>query len=86
MEDCFEGIICFETLNPTKRSSLYDSKSNVENLEQTSSARIFYILEHFSRSDDVSDLPKSPILCKPSQEAMGKALKIANVDPYKTVR
>ncbi|RWR76951.1 Haloacid dehalogenase-like hydrolase superfamily protein [Cinnamomum micranthum f. kanehirae] len=85
LEDCFDRIICFETLNATEGSSLYDSKSNVEDLGHTPGTGIFDILEHVSGSEDVSDLPKSPILCKPSQAAMEKALKIANVDPYKTI-
>ncbi|GJN22791.1 hypothetical protein PR202_gb10390 [Eleusine coracana subsp. coracana] len=29
--------------------------------------------------------PKSPVLCKPSIEAMEAAIRIANVDPKKTV-
>lgn len=85
LEECFEGIICFETLNPTKGSSSNDDDSNAEGLEQTPGAEIFDILEHFSQPNAGSDLPKTPILCKPSEVAMEKALKIANIDPHKTV-
>ncbi|XP_068334334.1 uncharacterized protein C24B11.05 [Pyrus communis] len=50
LEDCFEGIICFETLNPP------------HNLDD-----------------------ESPILCKPSVKASEAAIRIANVDPKKTI-
>ncbi|XP_016539338.1 phosphate metabolism protein 8 isoform X3 [Capsicum annuum] len=55
--DCFEGIICFETLNPP--------------LEDT--------------TDDEAASRRSRILCKPSLEAMEAAIRIANLDPNKTV-
>ncbi|KAK4423527.1 hypothetical protein Salat_1935500 [Sesamum alatum] len=50
LEDCFQGVICFETLNPPAY------KSNA-----------------------------AQILCKPSVEAMRAAVRIANVDPKKTM-
>ncbi|XP_034207267.1 uncharacterized protein C24B11.05 isoform X2 [Prunus dulcis] len=53
LEDCFEGIICFETLNPHHHLEPVDSNS--------------------------------PILCKPSVEAIEAAIRIANVDPEKTI-
>lgn len=85
MEDCFEGVICFETLNPTNGTSLYDDESDAEGSRQTSSTVVFDILEHFSGPNSGSDLPKTPVLCKPSESAMEHALKIANIDPEKTV-
>ncbi|WOL14908.1 phosphate metabolism protein 8-like [Canna indica] len=72
LEDCFEGIICFETLNPPSSSS------------QTST-KIFDIVDHFSRPDTGAELPKTPVLCKPSLEAMEYALRIANLNPQRTV-
>nr|KJB09528.1 hypothetical protein B456_001G148700 [Gossypium raimondii] len=53
LEDCFEGIICFEALNhpPLQPPAL-----------------------------------KSPILCKPSLEAFEAAIRVANLDPKKTVQ
>ncbi|KAE9589520.1 hypothetical protein Lal_00000374 [Lupinus albus] len=57
LEDCFEGIICFETLNPPKE--------------------IDYMDECLSSH--------SQILCKPSVEAFEAAIRIANVDPKKTI-
>ncbi|KAK9699110.1 hypothetical protein RND81_08G153300 [Saponaria officinalis] len=50
LEDCFEGVICFETLNP---------------------------------SDD--PISKTRILCKPPVEAFEAVVKIANLDPKKTI-
>ncbi|KAK6126073.1 hypothetical protein DH2020_040187 [Rehmannia glutinosa] len=32
-----------------------------------------------------SGLPKTPIVCKPSESAIETALKIANIDPYRTL-
>ncbi|KAJ3683912.1 hypothetical protein LUZ60_014139 [Juncus effusus] len=54
LEDCFEGVICFETLN---EFSSKISKSN----------------------------SKANILCKPTLESMEAAIKIANLDPKKTI-
>jgi len=77
LEDCFEGIICFETLNlPEDSSSSDDADAKTE---------IFDILGHFSRADSSGELPKSPILCKPSEEVMIQALKIAKIDPQRTI-
>ncbi|KAJ0976493.1 hypothetical protein J5N97_018458 [Dioscorea zingiberensis] len=55
LEDCFEGVICFETLNPPPEIHLEDSKQKLN------------------------------IVCKPSLEAMEAAIKIANIDPKKTI-
>ncbi|XP_010937594.2 LOW QUALITY PROTEIN: uncharacterized protein C24B11.05 [Elaeis guineensis] len=76
LEDCFEGIICFETLNPpTDPSSPSD----------TTTADVFDILKHFSQPDAGSDLPKTPIRCKPSTDSMEHALRIANINPQRTI-
>ncbi|WCJ22579.1 Haloacid dehalogenase-like hydrolase (HAD) superfamily protein [Euphorbia peplus] len=53
MEDCFEGIICFETLNPPV--------------------------------NDKSCCSKTGILCKPALNAFEAAIRIANVDPRRTI-
>lgn len=77
LEDCFEGIICFETLNPRSDSS---SPS-----DPPATADVFDILEHFSQPDAGSELPKTPIRCKPSTDAMEHALKLANINPQRTI-
>ncbi|CAL9777261.1 unnamed protein product [Musa acuminata subsp. burmannicoides] len=74
MEDCFQGIICFETLNPPSSSS-----------EQESTADIFDIVDHFSHHRTGAELPETPILCKPSANAMERALRIAHIDPQRTI-
>lgn len=84
LEDCFEGIICFETLNPTDSSS-HDQESEIEGSNPTSTTGIFDIIEHFAQPIPGSDLPRTPILCKPSEPAIEQALKIANIDPQKTI-
>lgn len=81
MEDCFEGIICFETLNPPSHLQSVDfiTARDDDDTEHDPEA---------TASDCIrSNLsPKSPILCKPSVEAIEAAIRIANVDPQKTVR
>ncbi|CAN4106549.1 unnamed protein product [Withania somnifera] len=54
--DCFEGIICFETLNPP-----------LEDID----------------GDEAATRPS--ILCKPSLKAMEAAIRIADLDPNKTI-
>ncbi|XP_051130408.1 uncharacterized protein C24B11.05-like [Andrographis paniculata] len=78
LEDCFEGIICFETLNPTNHRSTMSK----------SSSEIFDLIGHFSRPDTAnssSTLPDSPVVCKPSESAITTALQIACIDPHRTI-
>lgn len=73
LQDCFEGVICFETLNPPPAMPEDPMALSGE------------------PSSDVDDLygsdgrPKSPILCKPTIESMEAAIRIANVNPNKTI-
>lgn len=62
LADCFEGIICFETLNPRLQPT--DNTDGIENDSFSSNQRI---------------------LCKPSLKAFETAIRLANVDPKKTV-
>lgn len=71
LEDCFEGIICFETLNSPNES---DGKTD-----------IFDIVKYSTGQDPGMELPKTPIICKPSEYAIEHALKIANIDPQRTI-
>lgn len=99
MEDCFEGIICFETLNPTHKTTASDDEDDLEFAGLTSTTatstvattisnrtEIFDIIGHFSQPNAGSGLPKTPIVCKPQEAAIERALRIANVDPQRTVR
>lgn len=74
IEDCFEGIICFETLNPDSVAFATDNTS-----------KIFDIEDYFTKINPTGELPKTPILCKPSIDAMEHALKISNINPQRTV-
>lgn len=100
LEDCFEGIICFETLNPVHKTSVSDSddEDDIEFVGSTASSfinlnlnpnppthDIFDIIGHFSTTNSTAELPKTPILCKPSQDAIEKALNIANINPQRTL-
>ncbi|MED6210242.1 hypothetical protein PIB30_062354 [Stylosanthes scabra] len=110
LEDCFEGIICFETLNPVHKSHVSDDDENDEDddiefnggsrrsINQTnnnnnndndngdaSSSKIFDIIAHFAQMNPSSNLPKTPIICKPSKNAIELALKIANLNPQRTL-
>ncbi|TXG74113.1 hypothetical protein EZV62_002692 [Acer yangbiense] len=61
LEDCFDMIICFETLNSTNKGSDLVNESNI------SSTGIFDIND-CNRHPDL-ELPKTPIVCKPFEEA-----------------
>ncbi|KAH7656970.1 Pyridoxal phosphatase protein [Dioscorea alata] len=77
LEDCFEGIICFETLNPPCKGFSGEGVAATE---------IFDIVGHFSQPESAyAELPKTPIVCKPSEEAFEYALKIANLNPQRTM-
>ncbi|TKY66012.1 hypothetical protein E2542_SST08874 [Spatholobus suberectus] len=96
LEDCFEGIICFETLNPFHKSSVSDDEDDIEFVggsgttnpttkKDASSFPIFDIIGHFAQPNPNTVLPKTPIICKPSENAIELALKIANLNPQRTL-
>ncbi|KAF7143477.1 hypothetical protein RHSIM_Rhsim05G0194000 [Rhododendron simsii] len=91
LEDCFERIICFETLNPIHKSTVSDDEDDIEfvgsSISSTtaSSNEIFDIVGHFSQPEPRSVLPKTPIVCKPSEVAIERALEIANISPQRTL-
>lgn len=72
LEDCFEGIICFESLNDP-------------NHQLCGASKLFDIFEHSGRPIAGVELPKTPVLCKPSEFAMELALKLANIDPQRAI-
>lgn len=82
LEDCFEMIICFETLNPTHKSNVSDGRDDKESEElkvpDDSSGM------DFDASAD-PPLPKSPVVCKPFENAFEEAFKIADINPQKTL-
>lgn len=94
LEDCFEGIICFETLNPIHKNVASDDEDDIEFVGSASHSsptttmngtKIFDIIDHFSQQNDATTLPKTPIICKPSEYAIKRALKLANLNPQRTI-
>ncbi|KAK2972352.1 hypothetical protein RJ640_014410, partial [Escallonia rubra] len=92
LEECFEGIICFETLNPIHKSTASDDEDDIVFMGSSSSSstctrsgEIFDIIGHFVQPNPLSVLPKTPIVCKPSESAIERALKIANIAPERTL-
>lgn len=93
LEDCFEGIICFETLNPIHKTAISDDEDDIEFLghrlnsstSTSNGSEIFDIIGHFSQPNIGSVLPKTPIVCKPTEAAIERALKIANINPQRAL-
>ncbi|XP_020203903.1 uncharacterized protein LOC109789384 [Cajanus cajan] len=97
LEDCFEGITCFETLNPVHKSTVSDDEDDVEFVGSKTtnpnvtpengvkSSEIFDIIQHFAQPDPTTVLPKTPIICKPSEHAIELTLKLANLNPQRTL-
>lgn len=74
LEDCFEGVICFETLNPSNKDNIVSSFDNSN-----------YDNGNYHKSPN-AQLPKTPVICKPFEEAFQQVFKLANISPQKTVR
>ncbi|KAM7276587.1 hypothetical protein ACFE04_018453 [Oxalis oulophora] len=86
LEDCFEGIICFETLNPSLEPSDYMDALDVDNDVFAGSEPANQVnFSDDSNSSYTLGGPKSRILCKPALEAFEAAIQIANLDPKKTI-
>lgn len=91
LEDCFERIICFETLNPTDKGKVPVSGDEVNGPDVgdsdlqslSSSTEIFNIME-YQPSSGVA-LPPTPVVCKPFEIAFEQSFKIAGIDPQKTL-
>ncbi|XAR50923.1 Pyridoxal phosphatase [Bertholletia excelsa] len=92
LEDCFEAIICFETLNPFHKNVVSDDEDDIEFVGSMFTSEtpagnngIFNIIEHFSQPNPSTSLPKTPVVCKPSEAAIERALKIAKINPHRTL-
>ncbi|KAM1148765.1 hypothetical protein ACFX13_030080 [Malus domestica] len=70
LDDCFEGVISFETLNPTKD-------------DEGCSTSVFDRSCLFDAG--ISELPATPIVCKPFANAYEQAFKKANINPQRTI-
>ena len=79
-------------MNPIHKSTISDDEDDFEfvgstlSSTTTNSNEIFDIIGHFSQPNPGSKLPKTPIVCKPSEDAIERALKIANINAQRTVR
>ncbi|KAA8543850.1 hypothetical protein F0562_021973 [Nyssa sinensis] len=89
LEDCFEGVISFETLNPTNKSNISDDEVDTElrgaRPSTIPSTETFNIGDHSCEPNGFSGLPKSPVVCKPFENAFEQAFKIAGINPQKTL-
>ncbi|KAK4760380.1 hypothetical protein SAY87_005273 [Trapa incisa] len=76
LEDCFDGIICFETLNDTKQQSDSgeDRASDIEMNTDSGNAPV-----------DDRMLPSTPVVCKPFDRAFEEVFKMAKIHPQKTL-
>ncbi|QCD88370.1 uncharacterized protein C24B11.05-like [Vigna unguiculata] len=77
LEDCFESIISFDTLNPS------NDKDGSESRPTT--AEVLDICERLCRNDSDMELPSTPLVCKPFDQAFEYAFKIADIDPQRTL-
>lgn len=94
LEDCFEGVICFETLNPPPLKPGHDDYNTHEGVvkkqEGIDEKQVLAEGELEGTATDDTTVSnrissKSPILCKPSVEAIEAAIRIAKADPKKTI-
>ncbi|GKU90525.1 hypothetical protein SLEP1_g4511 [Rubroshorea leprosula] len=81
LEDCFEGIICFETLNPALEP--VEFMDALDDNAVLSGDEGGLDITDSSAANSVSS--KRRVLCKPALEAIEAAIRIANVDPKKTI-
>jgi len=77
--ECFDSIICFETLNPPNHT-------NVPTDNHVLAWSISLNKKDCNQVQSGCFNSKTQILCKPSVEAFEAAIQIANVDPRKTVQ
>ncbi|KAL4383631.1 hypothetical protein GQ457_15G027910 [Hibiscus cannabinus] len=75
LEDCFEGIICFETLNPT----------NKDGSSENDSTEIFDFYTFSTCPDSELELPSPKVVCKPLEKAYEQVFEMANINPQKTL-
>ncbi|XP_074570971.1 uncharacterized protein C24B11.05-like [Curcuma longa] len=87
LEDCFDGFICFETLNPTPNQNVPAEKINtMTNDDLNSDSYANGLSSNCVDGDDkYNSNTVGRILCKPSLEAFEMAFGIANIDPKRTI-
>ncbi|XP_057956697.1 uncharacterized protein LOC131149918 [Malania oleifera] len=89
LEGCFEGIICFETLNPSDGSNTTNGVDGYLNGESVRRGKIsgtgIFDSGHLSQPNAGSGLTPTPIICKPFQNAFEQAFEMANINPQRTL-
>lgn len=81
LTDCFEKIICFQSLNPNTKN--YDPKLLRQNNNNNNNV-VPEIFENINYGG--LGFPVTPVVCKPFENAFEQAFKIANINPQTTVR
>ncbi|KAJ4832129.1 hypothetical protein Tsubulata_038669 [Turnera subulata] len=77
VEDCFEAVLCFESLNDTDKGTESVDEDNT---------KVFDISEYNSCPDNAGvELPKTPVVCKPFDESFEQVFKMANINPHRTM-
>nr|XP_043611313.1 uncharacterized protein C24B11.05 [Erigeron canadensis] len=78
LEDCFEGVICFETLNQPRIGTEGGMNNSVMELSTETQGNVC--------EDDHTRLGSpTRIICKPALDSFEAATIIANIDPNKTI-
>ncbi|CAJ1933140.1 unnamed protein product [Sphenostylis stenocarpa] len=83
LEDCFERIISFDTLNPSNHTNPSYDKDGCES--RPSTAEILDFCERMRRLDSAMVLPRTPLVCKPFDEAFEYVFNLADIDPQRTL-
>ncbi|KAK7257820.1 hypothetical protein RIF29_32069 [Crotalaria pallida] len=83
LEDCFDTIISFDTLNSSNNTNPSNDKDGSES--KPVSAVISDFLEYTRNPGSDIVLPKTPVVCKPFEDAFEKVFKIADIDPQRTL-
>ncbi|XP_027347542.1 uncharacterized protein C24B11.05-like isoform X1 [Abrus precatorius] len=83
LEDCFEKIISFDTLNSSNNIDPSCDEDGSETTPITSGIFDFY--EHIRQPDSDVVLPRTPVVCKPFDDAFENVFKLANIDPQRTL-
>ncbi|ESW04046.1 hypothetical protein PHAVU_011G062900 [Phaseolus vulgaris] len=84
LEDCFERIISFDSLNPSNCTNPSNDKDDSES-RPTTTTGVLDICERMSQHDSDMVLPKTPLICKPFDDAFEYAFKLADIDPQRTL-
>ncbi|KAK7312463.1 hypothetical protein VNO77_36339 [Canavalia gladiata] len=83
LEECFERIISFDTLNSSNNTNPPYDKDGSESAPNP--AGIFDFYKHIRQPDSNTLLPRTPVICKPFDAAFENVFKLAEIDPQRTL-